>query len=406
MCDDHTKSNHDHDDVANPSRRAVLKAGITLAAAPLLAGSPRSAVAADSKGAESRGPFDVRAYGAASATSGLAPMKITRRALGPHDVLIDILYCGVCRSDIHWVRKEWVETRYPCVPGHEIVGRVQAVGSAVTKFKIGDFAGVGAMVNSCGTCENCVADLEQYCLKGATWTYDSPDPETAGHTFGGYADKVVVTERFVIRIPPGADLAATAPLLCAAITTFSPMQHWKLSAGQRVGVVGMGGLGHMAVKLAAARKADVTVFTTSPSKIPDAKRFGAQEAVLWNDTAAMQRLAGQLHLLISTVPVSYPMQPFIDLLRVDGTLVNLGAALALQDVAGRKLWSRRRSVAGSVIGGVAETQQVIDYCTARNIKADVEVIRPEQINQVFERVESKQARYRYVIDLSSGKKAT
>jgi uncharacterized zinc-type alcohol dehydrogenase-like protein len=292
-------------------------------------------------------------------------------------------------------------TNYPSVPGHEIIGRVQAVGSAVTKFKVGDIGGVGCMVNSCCTCENCPADREQNCLNGATFTYNSPDPVSGGHTFGGYSDKMVVPEHFVIRIPPGADLAATAPLLCAGITTFSPMQHWKLSAGQRVGVIGLGGLGHIAVKLAVARKADVTVFTTSPGKIADAKRMGAREAVLWSDTAALKRLANQFDLLISTVPQAYPMQPFVNLLKLDSTLVNVGAMKDLQGINGLALVFGRKSVAGSVIGGVAETQEVIDYCAARNIKADIELIRVEDINRAYERVVKKDVRYRFVIDMAS-----
>lgn len=328
-----------------PNRRKFLVAGLGLAAAPLLTrvatGAPLGAK-----------PISVRAYGATSATTPLEPLQIERRALGPHDVLIDILYCGVCHTDIHYVRSEWGQSRYPCVPGHEIVGRVEAVGSAVTKFKVGDIAGVGCMVNACGACENCLTDLEQYCLKGPTLTYNSPDPESGGHTFGGYSDKVVVTERFVIRIPPGADLPATAPLLCAAITTFSPMQHWTLKAGQR-----LGGLGHLAVKLGVARKADVTVFTTSPGKRADAKRLGAREAVLWSDAAAMPQLAGQFDLLISTVPQAYPMQPFFDLLGLNCTLVNVGAMEQLQGVPGAGLARRRRSLAGSIIGALPKLKE-------------------------------------------------
>jgi alcohol dehydrogenase (NADP+) len=290
---------------------------------------------------------------------------------------------------------------YPCVPGHEIIGRVEAVGSAVTKFKVGDIGGVGCMVASCGTCENCLADREQNCLKGATFTYNSPDRAMGENTLGGYSGKRVVSERFVIRIPPGADLAATAPLLCAGITTFSPMQHWKLSSRQRVGVIGLGGLGHMAVKLAAARKAEVTVFTTSPGKIADARRLGAQEAVLWSDTAAMKRLANRIDLLIATVPQAFPMQPFMDVLALDGTLVNVGALNQLEGgLIGMSMAFGRKSLAGSVIGGIAETQEVVDYCASRGIKADVELIRPEQINQAFDRVVSKDVRYRFVIDMT------
>lgn len=240
-----------------PGRRDLLKAGVVLAAAPLVGGVASRAKAAAKPAAN--GPFTARAYGNTSATGPLAPLQIKRRAVGPNDVLLDVLYCGICHSDIHQARNEWsnLPTVYPCVPGHEIIGRVQAVGSAVTKFKVGDIGGVGCMVDSCGTCENCLSDREQNCLKGATFTYNSPDRATGENTLGGYSEKMVVAERFVIRIPPGADLAATAPLLSAGITTFSPMQHWRLSSRQRVGVIGLGGLGHMAVKLAAARKAEV-----------------------------------------------------------------------------------------------------------------------------------------------------
>jgi len=405
---DMSDSRNDHDNGPTmPGRRSVLKAGVVLAAAPLVGGVASRAEAA-AKPPVANGPFTARAYGNTSATGHLGPLQIKRRAIGPNDVLLDVLYCGICHSDIHQARNEWssLPTVYPCVPGHEIIGRVQAVGSAVTKFKVGDIGGVGCMVDSCGTCENCLADREQNCLMGATFTYNSSDRATGENTLGGYSEKMVVSERFVIRIPPGADLAATAPLLCAGITTFSPMQHWKLSSRQRVGVIGLGGLGHMAVKLAAARKAKVTVFTTSPGKVADARRLGAQEAVLWSDTAAMKRLANRFDLLISTVPQSYPMQPFMDLLALDGTLVNVGALNQLQGgLIGMSMAFGRKSLAGSVIGGIAETQEVIDYCAARGIKADVELIRPEQINQAYDRVVSKDARYRFVIDLTTGKKA-
>jgi uncharacterized zinc-type alcohol dehydrogenase-like protein len=263
MCDQH-KGDHRPE---MPSRREVLKGGMALAAAPVVAGVASSAYAAETTQSVGNGPISARAYGASKAASPLTPMQIQRRALGANDVLLDVLYCGVCHSDIHHARGEWA-TAFPCVPGHEIIGRVQAVGSAVTKFKVGDIGGVGCMVNSCGTCENCLADREQNCLKGATNTYNSPDPATGGHTFGGYSDKVVVTERFVIRIPPGADLAATAPLLCAEITTFSPMQHWKVAGGQRVGVIGLGGLGHVAVKLAVARKQMLPCSPHPPARSP------------------------------------------------------------------------------------------------------------------------------------------
>ncbi|WP_276558766.1 NAD(P)-dependent alcohol dehydrogenase [Burkholderia multivorans] len=412
MGDRHDGSGQDPDSVRR-GRRQVLMAGAGLAAAaPMLAsavsGDLAQARAARAGPAVGTGPFAARAYGAATATSGLAPMQIQRRALQPQDVLIDVLYCGICHSDIHTARDEWnaaMPTAYPSVPGHEIIGRVAAVGSAVTKFKVGDIGGIGCIVNSCLECDHCHADREQNCEKGASFTYNTPDAISGGHTYGGYSDKIVVPQHFVIRIPPGADLAATAPLLCAGVTTFSPMQHWKLSGGQRVGVIGLGGLGHIAVKLAVARKAEVTIFTTTPGKLVDAQRLGAKEAVLWNDAAAMKRLAGRFDLLISTVPQAYPMQPFIELLKLDATLVNVGAMDALRGISGLGLVFGRYSVAGSLIGGIAETQEVIDYCTARGIKADIEMVRPDQINMAYDRVVNKDVRYRFVIDMASLKQA-
>jgi uncharacterized zinc-type alcohol dehydrogenase-like protein len=320
-------------------RRNVLKAGAGVVAASLLAST--SAAAADAPVAT--GPYEATAYGASSATSPLKELQIERRPMGPSDVLLDVLYCGVCHSDIHTVRGEWGPAHYPCVPGHEIVGRVRAVGAQVTKFKVGDIGGVGCMVNSCRTCEHCQENLEQYCQNGATFTYDTPDSSSkAGYTQGGYSDKIVVTEHFVIRIPPGVNLAATAPLLCAGITTFSPMRYWKLRRGQRVGIIGLGGLGHVAVKLAAAHNARVTVFTTSPGKVADLKRLGASEGVLSVDANAMKQLAHQFDLIISTVPEAYPMEPFIELLKLDGTLVNVGAMAPLENINGLSLAVGRR----------------------------------------------------------------
>ncbi len=381
-------------------RRGFVMAGAGLAFTPLMGGAVSAQE--DAKETNIGGPLKARAYATLSATGPLGPIAIERRPVGSHDVLLDVLYCGICHSDVHQARDEWSTwnpTRYPCVPGHEIVGRVRAVGKAVTKFRVGDIGGVGCMVDSCGACESCRDDREQDCAKRATFTYNSPDP-AGGHTLGGYSTAIVVPEHFVIRIPPGVDLAATAPLLCAGITTFSPMQHWELSSGQRVGVIGLGGLGHMAVKLAAARQADVTVFTTSPGKLDDAKRLGAKDAVLSTDADALGRLVGAFDLLISTAPRAYPMQPFVSALKTGGTLVNVGAMEPIQGVTGISLVHGRKSLAGSMIGGIAETQEVIDYCAARNIKADVEVIKPEDINKAFDRVVKKDVRYRFVIDMS------
>jgi uncharacterized zinc-type alcohol dehydrogenase-like protein len=386
-------------------RRQFLAAGLAFAAtAPVLTYADPATADAQDGASVAATPVTARAYGTASASAPLAAMQIQRRAVGPHDILLDVLYCGVCHSDVHTARNEWapyVPTLYPCIPGHEIIGRVTAVGEAVTKFKAGDIGGVGCLVNSCRKCENCLDDREQNCLEGATLTFNSPELVSGGHTYGGYSDKLVVLEHFVIRIPPGADLAATAPLLCAGITTFSPMQHWHVKSGQKVGVIGFGGLGHMAVKLATARQADVTVFTTSPGKKADALRMGAKEVVLWNDEPAMKRLANNFHYLISTVPQAYPMRQFINLLKLDATMVNVGALGALEDVGGVGLIRGRKSLAGSLIGGIAETQEVIDFCAARNIKAEIELIRPDQINQAFDRVVNKDVRYRFVIDMKS-----
>jgi alcohol dehydrogenase (NADP+) len=377
----------------------ALIAGAGLLAAPLL--TPSAAMAA-TPGAIPPSGYSGKAYEATSADSGMLPVDIERRGLRPDDVLLDILYCGVCHSDIHTVRSEWPGTIYPSVPGHEIVGRVRAVGAAVTKFKVGDIGGVGCMVDSCGVCANCKRNLEQYCLSRTVFTYNSLETGTGKPTLGGYSNKIVVTQHFVIRIPEHADLAATAPLLCAGVTTFSPMQHWNLESGQKVGIVGLGGLGHMAVKLAASRKAEVIVFTTSSSKLDSAKHLGAKEAVLWSDTAALQKLKNSFDLIISTVPQGYPMQPFMNLLKLDGTLVNVGALEELQGgIDGMALAAYRRSLAGSMIGGIAETQSVIDYCSANNIKADIELIQIQDINRAFERVVAKDVRYRFVIDMAS-----
>lgn len=317
-------------------RREFVVAGASLAMMPLLGGAGGVARGGRGEGAGA-GPIKALAYGNAKPGAPLGPLQIERRPVGPNDVLLDVLYCGICHSDIHQARDEWSTwnaTNYPCVPGHEVIGRVRAVGEAVTKFRVGDIGGVGCMVNSCGACESCLDDREQNCAEGALFTYNAPDPVAGGHTYGGYSTAMVVAERFVIRIPPGMDLAATAPLLCAGITTFSPMQHWGLSAGRRVGVVGLGGLGHMAVKLAAAKRADVTAFTTSPGKLDDAKRLGAKDAVLSTDAEAMERIANRFDLMISTVPKAYPMQPFVNALKAGGTLVNVGAMEQFQGVAG------------------------------------------------------------------------
>lgn len=398
MCG-HSKDSHHDGGPVMPDRRALLMTAGGLAAVPFLTGN---AIAA-SDVPVGPGPYTAKAYGVDRPGAHFKPMQIRRRSLGPHDVYLEVLYCGICHSDIHHARDEWkgiIDTAFPLVPGHEFVGRVRAIGSKVTKFKVGDIGGVGCMINSCLACENCLADEEQFCVNGSTGTYNGKDPDFGGHTFGGYSDKVVVPEHFVIRIPPGVDLAAMAPLMCAGITTFSPIQHWRVGPGLKVGIIGIGGLGHIAVKMAAARQAEVTMFTTSPSKIADAKRLGAKEAVLWSDTAALKRLAGKFDLLISTVPQTYSVRPFIGVLKLDGTLVNVGALEPLKDVDAALLFGRKR-LAGSVIGGIAETQQVVDFCVAHNIKPDIQMVGVKDIDRAYERVVNKDVRYRYVIDMTS-----
>ncbi|ADP70329.1 Alcohol dehydrogenase GroES domain protein [Rhodomicrobium vannielii ATCC 17100] len=398
-----TGSEHDHGNChgkCEMDRRTLLAGVAGLAAAPVLGGATLAAAEASDRPLGSV-PFTARAYGARSATSGLAPITIERRAVGPRDVLIEILYAGICHSDIHHVREEWRKETYPLVPGHEIVGRIAAIGSEVTKFKVGDIGGVGCMVASCRVCENCIVDREQNCLNGVTLTYASSDKVSGGQTYGGYSERVVVDQHFVIRMPPGADLAAMTPLLCAGITTFSPLQHWKVEPGQRVGVVGLGGLGHVAVKLAVARRAQVTVFTTTPAKVADAQRLGAREAVLWSDAEAMRRVANQFDFIIATVPQAFNAKPFLDALKLDGTLVNVGALAPLEGVDSIAQIMGRKSLAGSQIGGIAETQEVIDFCAARNITADIEMIGVEDINRAYDRVVAKDVRYRFVIDMAT-----
>lgn len=405
MCNSCGDMNDTHEQPAMVGRRRALAlAGAGLVAGPALAAlsSGRAEAAAAAPAAASTASSTVKAYGTRAMGQHIAPMEIQRRAVGPHDVLIDVLYAGICHSDVHTVRGDWGTPAFPCVPGHEIIGRVLAVGSKVTKFTAGEIAGVGCMVDACGTCENCLADREQVCLNGTTFTYNAPDKVSGGSTLGGYSEKIVVSERFAIRIPPGMDLASAAPILCAGITTFSPIRHWEVRPGQCVGVVGLGGLGHMAVKLAVAQRAEVTIFTTSPGKLADAKRLGAKHAVLWSDAAALKPLANSMDVIISTVPYPFEVQPLLDTLKLDATLVNvgLGEPRGLNPSA---MAFGRKSLAGSMIGGIAETQEVIDHCFARNIRPDVELITPDQINNAFDRVVAKDVRYRFVIDFAKNK---
>lgn len=381
------------------SRRSFLRTGAAMAAAPLAAGAFAQRASAQTETTLSE--TDTRSWAAFDDSGAFAPHTITRRAAGPRDVVIEIMFSAICHSDIHTVRGNWGMPNYPVVPGHEIVGRVVGIGADVIKFRTGDIAGVGTIVASCGECANCLADREQNCLRGTTFTYDSEDKVSGGRTYGGYSKRIVVDEDYVLRIPPGMDLAGVAPMLCAGITTFSPLQHWNLERGQRFGVIGMGGLGHLAAKLAAAKGAEVVVFTTSEDKIEDALSFGATEAYLSTDEDALRRQAGRFDLMLSTVPVAYQMQPFLNMLKLDKTLVNVGALTQLDGLQGMIMGFGRQSLAGSMTGGIAETQRVIDFAADHGITASYELISPDQIADACEKVVNKLARYRYVIDMTT-----
>jgi uncharacterized zinc-type alcohol dehydrogenase-like protein len=321
-------------------------------------------------------------------------------------VQVDILYCGVCHSDLHTVRSEWPGTTYPCIPGHEILGRVAEVGSDVSKFTVGDVAAVGCLVDSCRTCADCRAGLEQYCTTGATFTYNGPDRHLGGITYGGYSTTIVVDQDFVLRVPADLDPAGAAPLLCAGITTYSPLRHWEVGPGQRVGVVGLGGLGHMGVKFARALGAEVVLFTSSSGKAEDAKRLGAHEVVVSRDEAQMARQAGSLHFILNTVAASHNLDPFLNALRRDGTLCLVGAPEHPHPSPSvMPIIFRRRAIAGSLIGGLAETQEMLDFCGKHGITADVEVIRMQDINDAYERMLRGDVRYRFSIDMGSLKQA-
>ncbi len=346
----------------------------------------------------------VRAYAAQSPATPLTPYTITRRTPGSHDVEMEILFCGVCHSDLHQARNEWsgaAPTSYPCVPGHEIVGRVTAVGPKVTKFKVGDHSAVGCMVDSCRTCPNCVAGNEQYCLSFPTFTYNSPDKILGSHTLGGYSKSIVVDEAFTLRVPDGMDLAATAPLLCAGITTYSPLRHWKVRAGQKVGVVGLGGLGHMGVKFAHAFGAHVVLFTTSLGKIDDGKRVGADEVVFSKDPDEMKRHFASFDFILDTVSAQHDINAYLQLLKLDGQLTLVGAPENPLSVAAFNLLLPRRNFGGSAIGGIAETQEMLDFCAEKKIKADIELISIQKINEAWERLLKQDVKYRFVIDMAT-----
>jgi uncharacterized zinc-type alcohol dehydrogenase-like protein len=344
--------------------------------------------------------YNAKAYAASSSTSPLTPATIVRREPTEHDVQIEILFCGICHSDLHTVRGEWGGVQYPLVPGHEIVGRVTKVGSAVTKFQVGDLAGVGCMVDSDGTCPYCKAGHEQFCANGVQ-TYSSPDKHLGGVTQGGYSESIVVTEHFVLRIPANLDLAGTAPLLCAGITTYSPLRRQGVTKGQKVGVVGLGGLGHMGVRLAKAFGAHVVVFTTSEGKKADALRVGADEVVLSRNADEMRQHVGSFDFILDTVSADHDINAYMNLLRPNGNLTLVGAPPKPLNVAAFSLIPGNRSLSGSNIGDIRETQEMLDFCGEHNITADVEIIPIQKVNEAYERLLKSNVKYRFVIDMAS-----
>ena len=343
----------------------------------------------------------VKAYAAPAAKAPLAPWSFDRREPGERDVVLDVLFCGVCHSDIHQARDEWGGAAFPMVPGHEIVGRVTRVGAKVTGFKPGDLAAVGCMVDSCRTCDPCRRDLQQFCQKGAAWSYNSTEMDRKTPTYGGYSKQYVCDEAFTLRISPTLDLAGAAPLLCAGITTWSPLRHWKVGKGTRVGVVGLGGLGHMAVKLAAALGAEVTMLSTSKAKEADARRLGATEFGLTSEKATFKRLAGRFDLIVDTISAPHDYNAYLGMVGLDGTMVLLGVPPAPTPVHAFSFIGGRKRLAGSLIGGIAETQELLDFCAERKIVADVEVIPMAQINEAYERMMKGDVRYRFSIDLAT-----
>jgi uncharacterized zinc-type alcohol dehydrogenase-like protein len=348
--------------------------------------------------------YPAKSFAAQSATSGLSPYSFQRRAPLPNDVQLEILFCGVCHSDLHQVRNEWqmvMPTTYPVIPGHEIVGRVVKAGSGVKKLKEGDIAAVGCMVDSCRKCAHCLAGEEQYCENFMTLTYNAPDKILGGVTYGGYSDSIVVDENYVLRVSNGLDPAGTAPLLCAGITTYSPLRHWNVKKGQKVGIVGLGGLGHMGLKFAKAFGANVILFTTSPNKTEDAKRLGADDVVISKDPGQMQKHANSLDFILDAVSAEHDLNSYLNLLKLDGTMVLVGAPEKPTPIYSFSLIMGRRRLAGSAIGGIRETQEMLDFCAEKGITADVEKIKIQQINEAYERLAKGDVKYRFSIDMSS-----
>jgi alcohol dehydrogenase (NADP+) len=341
------------------------------------------------------------AYAVSSATSPFGPLSITRREPTASDVAIDILYCGVCHSDLHIARNEWGMTEYPCVPGHEILGRVTQVGSDVTKFKVGDIAAVGCLIDSCRTCSSCAQGLEQFCLNGMTMTYNSEDKHLGGMTFGGYSAAIVVDEAFTLKVLGNLDPAGAAPLLCAGITTYSPLRKWKVGTGQKVGIVGLGGLGHMGVKFASAFGAETVLFTTSESKVADGKRLGAHEVIISKNEDAMAQHAGMFDFILDTVSADHDINAYMAMLKLDGTLVLVGAPPNPLQLSAFSMLFPRKHLSGSLIGGLPETQEMLDYCGEKNIVCDIELITIQQIDEAYERMLKSDVKYRFVIDMAS-----
>ncbi|MBC8135174.1 MAG: NAD(P)-dependent alcohol dehydrogenase [Fibrella sp.] len=351
-------------------------------------------------------PLDIRGYAAQSATTPVAPHSLTRRDPRPDDVVVEILYCGVCHTDIHQTRNEWGNAVYPMVPGHEIIGRVAGVGGDVTRFKPGDMVGVGTMVDSCQQCSACQSGLEVYCEKYPTETYNGKDRHDGSRTYGGYSAKIVVSDKFVLRLPENLDPKSAGPLLCAGITTYSPLKHWKVGPGMKVAIVGLGGLGHMGLKFAKALGADVSLFTRTPGKDAEARHLGADHVVLSTDPAQMLATAGHFDFILDTVPSAHDLNPYMAALKLDGTLVVVGQLDAIEPpLQGLSLILGRKSIAGSGAGGIAETQEMLDFCAERGITCDVEMIPIQKINEAFERMLKSDVKYRFVIDMASLKEA-
>ena len=343
----------------------------------------------------------IKAFGTSAVAAPLAKMDITRRVVQAHDVEFEVLYCGICHSDLHQIKNDFGGTLWPIVPGHEIVGRITAVGAHVTEFKVGDLAAVGCIVDSCGHCEYCNDSIEQFCDEGVTFSFNSEDKISGGHTFGGFSKTYVCNEKYVLHMPAFEDLAAAAPLLCAGITVYSPLKHWQAGPGKKVGIIGIGGLGHLAIKIAKAMGAHVTVFTTSPSKVEDAKRLGADEAVLSSDDAQMAQYGRKLHFIIDTVSAKHDVNPYLHLLRHDGGVVLVGLPPQPLEINAFSVIMGNRSFAGSNIGGIAETQEMLEFCFKHNITSESEVIDIQYVNEAFERLEKGDVKYRFVIDMAS-----